>query len=83
MAMPLFTEMLRLVKVPGQATLLAYLIREGAHPAPLRRSTRSIETDLATWRLVKRQVAAQLKRSLSLCRRLFAVLLYAIIKQSP
>ncbi|MGO4155298.1 Rha family transcriptional regulator [Cupriavidus sp. YAF13] len=46
---PLFTEMLRLVKVSGQATLLAYLIREGAHVAPLRRSTRAIETDLAKW----------------------------------
>jgi Rha family phage regulatory protein len=46
---PLFTEMLRLVKVSGQATLLAYLIREGAHRAPLRRSTRAIETDLAKW----------------------------------
>ncbi|MGT2511174.1 Rha family transcriptional regulator [Cupriavidus basilensis] len=46
---PLFTEMLRLVKVSGQATLLAYLIREGAHRAPLRRSTRTIEADLARW----------------------------------
>lgn len=71
----LFTEMLRLVKVSGQATLLAYLIREGAHLAPLRRSTRAIETDLAKW--ICRMTVTKAARRLE-ARGLLTVTLEAI-----